>query len=106
LDRSAILSSRELVHDETTVATALRGGTSGLLRGAPASARVRTDKLSLREREVLQLIADGFGNRAIAGALYLSEETVKTHVQRVLRKLRATSRANAAAIGIRIGLIR
>jgi DNA-binding NarL/FixJ family response regulator len=94
------------MHDEMTVATASRGGNSGLLRTSPAAARAHTNRLSLRERQVLQLVADGFGNRAIAAALYLSEETVKTHVQRVLRKLRATSRANAAAIGIRTGLIR
>jgi DNA-binding NarL/FixJ family response regulator len=62
--------------------------------------------LSMRERQVLQLIADGFGNKAIAAALFVSEETVKTHVRRVLKKLDASSRANAVAIGIRVGLVR
>lgn len=55
---------------------------------------------------MLQLIADGFGNRQVARALFLSEETVKTHVRRLMRKLEATSRANAVAIGIRMRLIR
>jgi two-component system, NarL family, nitrate/nitrite response regulator NarL len=64
------------------------------------------EELSARELEVLQLIADGFGNRQVAKALFLSEETVKTHVRRLMRKLEATSRANAVAIGIRMRLIR
>ena len=61
--------------------------------------------ISVREIEVLQLIANGLGNREIARTLYVSEETVKTHVQRLLRKLSATSRAHAVAIAIRDGLI-
>jgi DNA-binding NarL/FixJ family response regulator len=60
----------------------------------------------MRERQVLQLVADGFGNKEIAAALFVSEETVKTHVRRVLKKLDASSRANAVAIGIRVGLVR
>lgn len=63
------------------------------------------DSLSSREIEVLQLIADGLGNREIARTLYVSEETVKTHVQRLHRKLRATGRAHAVAIAMRHQLI-
>jgi DNA-binding NarL/FixJ family response regulator len=62
--------------------------------------------LTRREREVLQLVADGLANRQIGQALYVSEDTVKTHVRHVLAKLGATSRANAVAIGIRSHLIR
>ena len=63
------------------------------------------ESVSSREVEVLQLIADGLGNREIANVLYVSEETVKTHVQRLLRKLDANGRAHAVAIGIRHGLV-
>ena len=61
--------------------------------------------MTARELEVLQLIADGLEGTQIARALYISDETVKTHVAHVLNKLGATSRANAVAIGIRSGLI-
>jgi DNA-binding NarL/FixJ family response regulator len=62
-------------------------------------------ELTAREVEVLQLIANGSGNRDAARDLRLSEETVKTYVQRLLRKLCATSRAHAVAIGMRHRLI-
>jgi len=60
---------------------------------------------SPRELEVLQLIADGLVNREIGGKLYLSEETVKSHVRHLLAKLQARSRAHAVAVGLRRGLI-
>ena len=63
-------------------------------------------RLTPRELEVLQLIADGLGTTQIARALYVSDDTVKTHVAHVLNKLGATSRANAVAIALRGGLIR
>jgi DNA-binding NarL/FixJ family response regulator len=73
--------------------------------GASTEFRVVTDELTIRELEVLQLVADGLGNRQIARALFVSEETVKTHVRRLLRKLKATSRAHAVAIALRKRLI-
>lgn len=62
--------------------------------------------LTKRELQVLQLVADGMANRQVGEALFVSEDTVKTHVRHVLAKLNATSRANAVAIGIRARLIR
>ena len=59
-----------------------------------------------RERQVLQLISDGLANREIGERLFLSEETVKSHVRHLLAKLQARSRAHAVAIGFRRGLIR
>lgn len=64
------------------------------------------EQLSGRETEILQLIADGLGNPQIARELYLSEDTVKTHVRRLMKKLGAASRSNAVAMGIRMRLIR
>lgn len=58
-----------------------------------------------REIEVLQLISDGLVNREIGHRLYLSEETVKSHVRHLLAKLQARSRAHAVAVGFRRGLI-
>jgi DNA-binding NarL/FixJ family response regulator len=60
---------------------------------------------TMREIEVLQLISDGLVNREIGVRLYLSEETVKSHVRHLLAKLQARSRAHAVAIGFRRGLI-
>ncbi len=58
-----------------------------------------------RELEVVQLIADGRGNTDIAAELSISLETVKTHIRRVLGKLRARSRAHAVAIAWRENLL-
>jgi DNA-binding NarL/FixJ family response regulator len=58
-----------------------------------------------RENEVLQLISDGLANREIGERLFLSEETVKSHVRHLLAKLQARSRAHAVAVGFRRGLI-
>jgi DNA-binding NarL/FixJ family response regulator len=58
-----------------------------------------------REIEVLQLISDGLVNREIGVRLFLSEETVKSHVRHILAKLQARSRAHAVAVGFRRGII-
>lgn len=60
---------------------------------------------TLREIEVLQLISDGLVNREIGQRLFLSEETVKSHVRHLLAKLQARSRAHAVAVGLRRGII-
>ena len=58
-----------------------------------------------REIQVLQLVSDGLVNREIGERLFLSEETVKSHVRHLLAKLHARSRAHAVAVGFRRGLI-
>lgn len=63
------------------------------------------EPLTNREREVLQLIAQGLPNKAIAGELGISENTVKFHVGSLLDKLGAASRAEALARAARAGLI-
>lgn len=60
--------------------------------------------LTAREEEILKLVAQGLGNRAIAGTLYISENTVKTHVRHILEKLNLSNRAEAAAYAVRAGL--
>ena len=58
-----------------------------------------------REIEVLQLVSEGLANRESGDRLFLSEETVKSHVRHLLAKLQARSRAHAVAVGFRRGLL-
>lgn len=64
----------------------------------PAGAVQPTDVLSPRQREVLQILAHGATNRQIAQALFISEKTVAIHVSRLLAKLGAANRGQAAAM--------
>jgi DNA-binding NarL/FixJ family response regulator len=61
--------------------------------------------LTPRQREILQMLADGMQTDAVARKLGLSTETVRTHTKRILAKLDADTRTQAVAIGIRNGLI-
>ncbi|MEX2274402.1 MAG: response regulator transcription factor [Actinomycetota bacterium] len=60
--------------------------------------------LTRREGEVLEQVVKGLNNREIAQALYISEDTVKTHVRAVLRKLGVKDRAQAVSYALRNGL--
>ncbi len=71
----------------------------------PPALRELEQEPTAREIEVLQLVADGLVNREIGQRLFLSEETVKSHVRHLLAKLQARSRAHAVAVGFRRGLI-
>lgn len=62
-------------------------------------------QLTRREREVLDLLAEGIGVSGIAGRLYISESTTKTHVARLYDKLGATNRAQAIMAAVRAGLL-
>src|SRR5207302_2275839 len=61
--------------------------------------------LSQRESQVLGLLADGLSNRLIASELVVGEETVKTHLRNIYRKLGVKDRAQAIAIAIRRGIV-
>jgi DNA-binding NarL/FixJ family response regulator len=62
-------------------------------------------RLSDRERQVLELLAEGLGVTAIAGRLFLSESTAKSHIGRIYEKLGAANRAQALVTAMRLGLI-
>lgn len=63
------------------------------------------DELSSREIEVLRLIAAGNANKEIANRLGIAEETVKSHVTKILAKLHANDRTHAVTIALRRGII-
>jgi len=59
----------------------------------------------IREREILQLLADGMSNADVAQQLFISQETVKSHVRHILAKLEAETRTQAVAIALREAMI-
>jgi len=65
----------------------------------------RDDMLTPREREILQLLADGMSNSDVAAKLFISQETVKSHVRHILTKLEADTRTHAVAIALRDAII-
>lgn len=75
-------------------------------RPSPAEAgRTVLDRISDRESDVLRLVARGLSNREIAQELFLSEGTVKTHVNHVLRKLDLRDRVQAVVLAYESGLV-
>jgi DNA-binding NarL/FixJ family response regulator len=65
----------------------------------------KDEMLTGREREILQLLADGMSNQDVAAKLYISQETVKSHVRHILAKLEADTRTQAVAIALREAII-
>ena len=89
---------------------AIRAATSGEFYIDPAlSSTIVLEEgertLTARQREILQMLADGMQTDTVAKQLGLSTETVRTHTKRILAKLDADTRTQAVAIGIRHGMI-
>lgn len=86
-----------------------RGGTyvDPVLAGLVATSRLDggLPALSQREREVLRLLADGLSNEEIGKRLFISPETVRTHVRKAMEKLDADTRTEAVATALRQKLI-
>jgi DNA-binding NarL/FixJ family response regulator len=93
----------------TALTTVAEGGTYVDPRLHPALlSRRATEKqraLSKREREIMDLLAQGLTGEQVAEKLFLSPETIKTHIRNAMSKLEATTRVHAIAIALREGYI-
>jgi DNA-binding NarL/FixJ family response regulator len=74
-------------------------------RSSHADDGFQVEALTPRELQVLRMLADGLGNKEIAGQLNISDHTAKFHVAQILAKLHASSRTEAVTIGMRRGLV-
>ena len=74
-------------------------------RAAERDAQMLLDDLTEREREILQLLAQGMRNDDIASKLFISPQTVQTHVRNILGKLRVHSKLEAVAFAVKYGAI-
>jgi len=99
-------TAEELRAALTAVTAGLLAVHPDALRRAPASGVASTPEsaLTAREREILELMADGASNRMIATRLGISRHTAKFHVAAILAKLGARTRAEAVAVALRQGV--
>ena len=86
---------------DAVVAPELAGKLLGRIRRSRAEAPDPADALSEREREVLDLMSEGYNNADIAARLYISQNTVKNHVASILTKLDAHNRVQAVVQAVR-----
>ena len=96
------------------IAAALQAAAAGLVTlpveisasMLPAAAEILVENLTPREIEVLEMLAEGWSNKQIAGHLKISEHTAKFHVNSILNKLGAGTRTEAVMRALRRGLVR
>jgi two-component system, NarL family, response regulator YdfI len=74
-------------------------------RASTSDSLEEVESLTTRERDVLQMLSQGLGNKEIAARLKISEHTVKFHVASILGKLGASTRTEAVSLALRRGLI-
>jgi DNA-binding NarL/FixJ family response regulator len=107
--RGFVLKEAPLVDLHRAMEIVARGGTyvDPVLAGSLATAEVaqKLPALTQRERDVLRLLANGQSNEEIGKALYISPETVRTHVRKAMDKLEADTRTEAVAKALRQKLI-
>ena len=100
---------KEAPHQTLLRAIEKVGGRRGVRRPGlmPAflTGKDKDEMLTGREREILQLLADGMSNQDVAAKLFISQETVKSHVRHILAKLEADTRTQAVAIALREAII-
>jgi len=106
--RGYVLKEAPLADLVRAIETVSQGGVyvDPVLAGVLASfATEATPVLTKRERDVLRLLADGLSNEEIGKRLFISPETVRTHVRKAMRKLEADTRTQAVATALRLSLI-
>lgn len=107
--RGFVLKEAPLADLVRAVQLVADGGTyvDPVLAGALATAETTTTlpALTQRERDVLRLLADGLTNEEIGAKLFISPETVRTHIRKAMTKLDAETRTQAVAIALRQSLI-
>ncbi|MCD9873631.1 response regulator transcription factor [Streptomyces guryensis] len=91
---TSTISSKNLSQMQPHMGQSSSGWSSGRAAAAPDRARFQ---LSTREAEIMDLIASGMNNQQIAATCFISEKTVKNHINRIFAKLHSTSRSEAAA---------
>jgi DNA-binding NarL/FixJ family response regulator len=109
LRQSLALSHIEIVGEAPTLAVARaleRDVEAFIVAPAPARREIRdVEALTPRELDVLQVLAEGLSNKAIARRLSISDQTVKFHVASIAGKLGAQNRTEAVRLAIQRGLI-
>ena len=97
----------EIVAEASTLTAARAGdvGADAFVLAAAESDRAMAEALTPRELEVLDLVAEGLSNQAIAARLSIAEATVKFHVAQLCGKLGAENRTDAVTRALRRGLI-
>src|SRR5919106_1833675 len=107
--RGFVLKEAPLIDLHRAIETVAAGGiyVDPVLAGALATAEVaaKLPSLTQRERDVLRLLADGLSNEEIGKELFISPETVRTHVRKAMDKLDADTRTQAVATALRQSLI-
>ena len=98
-------ASREEAAAVLGLATTAPSQRSGTVVALPVRSHATGPALSEREVEVLEGMSRGKSNAQIGRELFLSEDTVKTHARRMFRKMGASDRAQAVALGFRWGLL-
>lgn len=101
-DAPAVEVVKAAHHAHVSPRSFLCAGLTGAMMRRASDDRPR---LSEREQQVLELLAEGLNTAQIAGQLYMSESTAKTHVSRIYQKLGATNRAQALVTSMRLGLL-
>ncbi|WP_309708665.1 response regulator transcription factor, partial [Armatimonas sp.] len=97
---------RKAARGEATLSSQVATLLMQSLQGTSASTSVpEPPPLSVRELEVLRLIAEGLGNAEIAAQLFVSETTVKSHVSNILGKLHLADRTQAAVYAWKQGMM-
>jgi two-component system NarL family response regulator len=99
----AVVSGQSLI--SPSMASKLLSEFTNLAKKADERQSVPTPRLTDRELEVLELVAQGLTNKDIAAELYISENTVKNHVRNILEKLHLHSRMEAVVYAVREKLL-